>query len=181
MRRPLESEQSPLPWTGCFMSSHCLKCHPLPCTALPSTGIPGCLAGRRPWDWLPGGHGFREVDKLHWATTESGFPSWDPSNMWPCMEKHPYSSLRECGSAMVCKSVLEYLCTAQRQPGSERDAFKAGLKPTAGFPPRSKNKAAEAEHGPAGCLGSTLPQPAASPGAVAAQRDHKTRPKWATA
>lgn len=127
------------------------------------------------------GHGFREVDKLHWATTESGFPSWDPSNMWPCMEKHPYSSLRECSSAMVCKSVLEYLCTAQRQSGSERDAFKAGLKPTAGFPPRSKNKAAEAEHGPAGCLGSTLPQPAASPGAVAAQRDHKTRPKWATA
>lgn len=138
LRRSLESEQSQLPWTGCFTSSHHLKCHPLPRAALPSTGIPGCLAGRRPWGWLLRGHGFRKGSKLHWATRESGFPSWDHSNMWACMEKHPYSSLWECSSAMVCKSVPEYLCTARRQPGSERDAFKAGLKPTAGFPPRSK-------------------------------------------
>lgn len=51
--------------------------------------------------------------QLHQTTKESGFPSWNHSNMWPCAEKHPRSGLQECISAMVSKSVPEYLSVTE--------------------------------------------------------------------
>lgn len=61
-----------------------------------------------------GWHSFMKVRKpgLCQTTREIGFLSWNHSNMWPCTEKHPCSSLQECVSATVSKSVPEYLSVA---------------------------------------------------------------------
>lgn len=40
----------------------------------------------------------------------------------------------------VSQNISASQCYTRREPNSERDTFELGLKPTAGFPPRSKNK-----------------------------------------
>lgn len=40
----------------------------------------------------------------------------------------------------VSQNISASQCYTRREPDSEKDTFKLGLKPTAGFPPRSKNK-----------------------------------------
>lgn len=40
----------------------------------------------------------------------------------------------------VSQNISASQCYTRREPDSEKDTFKLGLKPTAGFPPRGKNK-----------------------------------------